>query len=67
MFGNVERGLFQLIVFRACLAVHVLVQICSASRERLERWFQAAHDAARDDRYLIGEVLMDYDPATASE
>ena len=44
------------------MAFHVIVQVSSASRSKFEGWFQAAHDAARDDRYLIGEVLMNYDP-----
>ena len=44
------------------MAAHVLVQLASASTGRLETWFQAAHDAARDDRYLIGEILMNYEP-----
>jgi E3 ubiquitin-protein ligase MARCH6 len=61
-FGVVERGLLKMVLFRICMAVHVLVQLGSASRGRLEIWFQAAHDAARDDRYLIGEILMNYDP-----
>mmetsp|Transcript_130956 Transcript_130956/g.195115 ORF Transcript_130956/g.195115 Transcript_130956/m.195115 type:complete len:1312 (-) Transcript_130956:39-3974(-) len=61
-FGVVERGLLKMVLFRICMAVHVLVQLGSASRGRLEIWFQAAHDAARDDRYLTGEILMNYDP-----
>jgi hypothetical protein len=61
-FGVVERGLLKMVLFRICMAVHVLVQLGSSSRARLEIWFQAAHDAARDDRYLIGEILMNYDP-----
>jgi E3 ubiquitin-protein ligase MARCH6 len=58
--GVIERGLFRMAVFRICMATHVIVQLCSAFRGRLEGWFQAAHAAARDDRYLIGEVLMNY-------
>ena len=58
--GGIERGIFRQISFRSCMATHVLVQLCSAFRGQLESWFEAAHAAARDDRYLIGEVLMNY-------
>lgn len=44
------------------MASHVMLQLCSASKARLEGWFHAAHEAARDDRYLIGEVLMNHNP-----
>jgi hypothetical protein len=58
--GSVATGSFRMAAFRICLALHVLVQLCVAFRAPLERWFQAAHKVARDDRYLIGELLMNY-------
>ena len=61
LLGQVERGVFRQAAFRTCMAIHVIVQLCSANRGRLEGWFEAAHNAARDDRYLIGEVLMNYE------
>lgn len=54
-------GRFRMITFRVCMTLHILFQLCSAFRAQLERWFAAAHGAARDDRYLIGEVLMNYE------
>ena len=62
VFGAVEVGIFRKLLFRFCMAVHVLFQIGSRSRSRIDRWFEAAHEAARDDRYLIGELLMNYNP-----
>ena len=59
--GGIERGIFRQISFRSCMATHVLVQLCSAFRGQLESWFEAAHAAARDDRYLIGEVLLNFE------
>ena len=61
LVGAMGIGVFRMLMFRSCMALHVLFQLCSAFREQLERWFEAAHSAARDDRYLIGEVLMNYD------
>lgn len=64
LFGLVvELGLFLKVLFRFCMTVHILFQIGSRSRSRIDRWFEAAHEAARDDRYLVGELLMNYNPA----
>jgi hypothetical protein len=54
--------MFRMLLFRTCMAFHIIVQLCSSFRLALESWFHAAHKAARDDRYLVGEVLMDYVP-----
>jgi len=61
IFGEIERGLFRQVSFRVCMVVHVVIQLCSAFRVQIEGWFEAAHSAARDDRYLIGEVLLNYE------
>ncbi len=58
---GIERGYFRQFALRLCMVVHVVVQLCSAFRGQMEGWFEAAHSAARDDRYLIGEVLLNYD------
>ncbi|KAL3931926.1 MAG: hypothetical protein SGBAC_011084 [Bacillariaceae sp.] len=63
LFGQVEYGIFRMVIFRLCAVGHVGVQLCTAHRRRIEQWFGVAHDAARDDRYLVGEILMDYDPS----
>mmetsp|Transcript_22137 Transcript_22137/g.61597 ORF Transcript_22137/g.61597 Transcript_22137/m.61597 type:complete len:1302 (+) Transcript_22137:1087-4992(+) len=62
LVGFVEVGVFRKFLFQVCMAVHVLFQIGSRSRANTDRWFEAAHEAARDDRYLIGELLMNYHP-----
>ncbi len=61
LLGVIELGLVRKWLFRFCMAVHILFQIGSRSRSSMDRWFEAAHEAARDDRYLIGEVLMNYE------
>jgi len=62
LLGFVELGVFRKFLFRFCMAAHILFQIGSRSRSSIDRWFEAAHEAARDDRYLIGELLMNYNP-----
>lgn len=58
--GEVGIGLLRLSLFRVCMALHVIFQLCSAFHTRLEQLYEAAHSAARDDRYLVGEVLMNH-------
>jgi len=62
LLGFVELGIFRKFLFRFCMVVHILFQIGSRSSSSFDRWFEAAHEAARDDRYLIGELLMNYNP-----
>ena len=59
--GEVERGFFRQLVFRSCMISHILVQLCSSFRGQLELWFESAHNSAKDARYLVGEVLKNYD------
>jgi E3 ubiquitin-protein ligase MARCH6 len=61
LIGAMERGMFRQQVFRACMITHVIVQLCSSFRGKLELWFETAHTSAKDARYLIGEVLMNYE------
>lgn len=61
ILGEIDRGLFRQVAFRVCMVTHVVIQLCSAFRLPIEGWFEAAHSAARDDRYLIGEVLLNYE------
>jgi E3 ubiquitin-protein ligase MARCH6 len=61
MIGLVERGLFRQLVFRCCMISHIIVQLCSSFRSQLDRWFESAHNSAKDARYLIGEILMNYE------
>jgi len=60
LLGFVEHGVSRKFLFRLCMSIHLLFQIGSRSRARIDRWFEAAHEAARDDRYLVGEILMNY-------
>jgi E3 ubiquitin-protein ligase MARCH6 len=65
--GVVETGVVRKALFQLCMTFHVVVQLASGFRSSIDGWFEAAHDAARDDRYLIGELLMNYSPANDSK
>lgn len=58
--GLVFEGLFRMYVFRGLCVIAIAVQSALAFREELKAWFQVVHKAARDDRYLIGEVLLNH-------
>jgi E3 ubiquitin-protein ligase MARCH6 len=60
LVGRFALDGFRVAMFRLCMLCHVLFQLASAFRSRIDRWFEAAHEAARDDRYLVGEVLLNY-------
>jgi E3 ubiquitin-protein ligase MARCH6 len=59
--GEVDNDLYRAIVFRTFAVVTLLAQFAAANRVAMRRWFQAAHRAARDGRYLEGEILLNYD------
>lgn len=60
VIGEVENALYRAVVFRTFAVVTLLAQFAAANRAALRRWFQAAHRAARDGRYLEGEILLNY-------
>ena len=53
-------------IFRIVAIATIIVDSINSSKQGLNRWFQAAHKIARDDRYLIGEILLNYSPGQAS-
>jgi len=53
-------------IFRTFAIVSIVVDFINSSKHSLQSWFQAAHGIARDDRYLIGEILLNYSPQQAS-
>lgn len=63
LFGFVEAGVVRKGLFQLCMACHMMIQLASGFRTSIDGWFEAAHDAARDDRYLVGELLMNYNPS----
>lgn len=50
------------IAFRAFASSSIVALLINSSRQSLVHWFEAAHKIARDDRYLIGEILVNYSP-----
>jgi E3 ubiquitin-protein ligase MARCH6 len=66
LLGLVDHIACRIVLFRFCMLLHVLLQVSSGFSGHIDGWFEAAHEAARDDRYLIGEVLLNYDPSPYS-
>jgi len=55
-------GSHRVYIFRLAAASTLFVQLCTAFRKQIQSWFGAVHKTARDDRYLIGEILLNYTP-----
>jgi E3 ubiquitin-protein ligase MARCH6 len=53
-------GLARAILVRSVLALTCCIQVGRVWKDQLGSFFDAAHKTARDDRYLIGEILMNY-------
>jgi len=62
-FGRiVEEEAFRMYLYQySTLSIFVL-QLALCCQASLASWYNAAHKAARDHRYLIGEVLLNYNP-----
>ena len=58
--GPVSFGLLNMLLFRALVVVTAICRYLLSYKEYLQSWFDAAHTAARDERYLVGETLLDY-------
>jgi E3 ubiquitin-protein ligase MARCH6 len=58
--GLVGMGTVNQILFRCSMAMHITVQVATNCQERIVGAFEVAHEAARDDRYLVGELLINF-------
>jgi E3 ubiquitin-protein ligase MARCH6 len=54
-------GYARLVLVRSILSLTCLFEVLSAFQEDIASWFAVAHQTARDDRYLVGQVLLNYD------
>ena len=59
--GIFDNGGFRRATLRVLFIVTISLQLVMTFREPLKRYFEKAHQAARDDRYLIGEVLLNWE------
>ena len=66
LVNAVGKKLGSTIIFRIAAITTVLLDTINSSKDGLNHWFQAAHKIARDDRYLIGEILLNYQGVTSS-
>jgi hypothetical protein len=53
-------------MFRIFASVSTAIDFFNSSKRSLTRWFEVAHKVARDDRYLVGEILLNYSPLRES-
>lgn len=65
IFSSLVPGSHRLYIFRLATASTVSVQLSMAFRKQIQRWVVTIHKTARDDRYLIGEVLLNFQPEGA--
>ena len=62
LIGVLKRTFFAKILHQIYSILTICLQLSRAFSESLESWFDAVHKEAREDRYLVGEILMNYIP-----
>jgi len=58
IFTSSEYG--RIYLYRCSTSLAITIQLAVAFKSPLRTWYRAAHKAARDHRYLIGEILLNY-------
>mmetsp|Transcript_942 Transcript_942/g.1041 ORF Transcript_942/g.1041 Transcript_942/m.1041 type:complete len:1331 (+) Transcript_942:60-4052(+) len=60
-FGfKMDDGVFQVFFFRIIASVTIFTMCIRGFSQEIVLWFNVLHKTARDDQYLIGEVLLNY-------
>lgn len=49
-------------IFRTFVIATIMIDSVISFKQYLRHCFRAAHDIARDDRYLVGEILLNFTP-----
>jgi E3 ubiquitin-protein ligase MARCH6 len=57
------QGLARVVFVRTILGVACMAQVGRVWSDQLKTWFQVVHRTARDDRYLIGQILINHGQA----
>uniref|UniRef100_A0A7S1FWY8 RING-type E3 ubiquitin transferase n=1 Tax=Corethron hystrix TaxID=216773 RepID=A0A7S1FWY8_9STRA len=55
----------RLMLFRGTVVMVIVLQVSLASRDRFVTWFWMMHKAARDERYLVGRTLRNWNNVAA--
>jgi E3 ubiquitin-protein ligase MARCH6 len=55
------QDLARMVFVRTILAIACTAQVGRVWSGQLKTWFQAVHRTARDDRYLIGQILINHE------
>ena len=53
-------GFTRSVMVRSTLSLSCCIRVCCAWKDQLRNFFRLAHKTARDDLYLIGEILLNY-------
>jgi E3 ubiquitin-protein ligase MARCH6 len=62
LVGGNEETASATLLFRFLVVATSSTQLLISCKSGIQKWFEAAHKIARDDRYLIGEILLNYSP-----
>jgi len=60
--GEITEGLYRLVVYRILVLGSIMFQLALGFQSELQGWFEIVHKTARDDRYLTGQVLLNWSP-----
>ena len=62
LVGVLKKTFLAKILHQIYSSIIICLQLSRAFSKSLESWFDAVHKEAREDRYLVGEILMNYNP-----
>jgi len=60
IIGVLDYGRYRMFIFRIHALFVAATRLCVIFQFELNQWFKVAHNTIRNDRYLIGEELLDY-------
>lgn len=55
-----EEEVFRMSLYRYAVLFVIVIQLTVCFQSSLASWYKSAHNAARDHRYLVGEILLNY-------
>ena len=58
--STVKVDIFRVYLYRYSTVNVVIMQLAFGFQDALSSWYKAGHEAARDHRYLVGKILLNY-------
>jgi len=59
-FGSPISPSMKSVIYRLCFIIIISIQLGKVFKSPLQQWYDVAHKAARDDKYLVGKILVNY-------